>query len=99
MIGETTMNRKEYEERLAEKEKEIDKIKAEISALKEKYCNDCSPFKVGDKIRFNGKEGVIIKTSPAWRDFEYHWQPFKKDGSLGCKKIICWYDFEKIEKI
>lgn len=99
MMGETTMNRKEYEDRLAEKEKEIDKIEAEISALIEKYCNDCSPFKVGDKIRFNGKEGVIIKISPGWRDFEYYWKPFKKDGSLGCKKIIWYYDFEKIEKI
>lgn len=59
MKGVTTMNRKEYEDRLAEKEKEIDKIEAEISALKEKYCNDCSPFKVGDKIRFKGKDGNL----------------------------------------
>lgn len=31
-MGETTMNRKEYEDRLAEKKKEIDKIEDEISA-------------------------------------------------------------------
>lgn len=93
------MNREEYEKKLAEKNAEIDKINKQINELKKQYCNDCSPFKVGDRVRFNGKEGVITSIYPSWKNFEYKWKPFRKDGSEGSEKNIWSFDFDKIEKI
>lgn len=93
------MTKKEYEEKLAEKQAEISKINNEISRLKEQYCNDCSPLKIGDRIRFNGKEGIITSVRTSWKHFEYKWKPFRKDGSEGCEKNIWSFDFDKIEKL
>lgn len=93
------MNRKEYEEKLSEKRMEISNIENEIKELTEQYCNDCSPFKVGDKIRFYRKEGVITKIYPVRDKFEYIWRPFRKDGNEGAERKIWSFDFNKIEKL
>lgn len=93
------MTKKEYEEKLAEKQAEISRIKDEISELTRQYCDDCSPFKVGDRVRFKGKEGIITSVAPSWKLFEYKWKPLRKDGSEGCEKNIWGFDFDKIEKV
>lgn len=94
---------KEYYKRIyAEKRETIKVIEGEIRELKEKYCEEYSPFKVGDVIKLDGKSGVISSVKLYYGigdDFEYMWRPFKKDGSPGCERKIWSFDIKKIEKV
>lgn len=93
------MTREEYLKMRKEKEAEIKKINNEIEMLKEQYCKDNAPFNIGDRIRLNGKEGVISVIKVWFDDFEYYWRPFRKDGTEGAEKRIWSYDYKNIERI
>ena len=93
------MTRKEYLALRDKKEEEIRKIGKEIAELRNQYCNDCAPYKIGDKIRLNGKEGVISYIEPYGDEFSYKWRPFKTDGSEGFERTILCYDTKNIEKV
>ena len=94
------MTREEFLVALKEKKEAIENINKEIAELKAQYCNDCAPYKIGDKIKLNGKEGIISSIGVDYNyEFTYKWRPFKKDGSEGCERIIWRYDIEKMKKV
>lgn len=94
------MTRQEYLSERAKKEEQIRKISKEIEELRAQYCKDCAPYKVGDRIRLNGKEGVISYVEPYGDDdFSYNWRPFREDGSEGFNRPIWDYDTKNIKKV
>ena len=48
------MTKEEFLVALKEKKEVIENINKEIAELKAQYCNDCVPYKIGDKIKLNG---------------------------------------------
>lgn len=95
------MTKDEYDKLVGQKYNQIRELEHQINQLTKQYCEENSPLKIGDKIRFNDKQGIItsIKPSILGDSFEYVWKPFKKDGSLGCEKFIYYYQVQNIEKI
>lgn len=93
------MTKEEYLKAVKEKQSEIAKLESEIKILDEEYCKDCAPFKIGDKIRIKGKEGVISSVRVWYNEFEYNWRPFRKNGSEGAEKKIWSFDIKNIEKV
>lgn len=93
------MTRQEYLAARGKKEEEIRNIRNEILELRAQYCKDCAPYKVGDRIRLNGKEGVISYVEPYGDEFSYKWRPFRKDGSEGYERTIMYYDTKIIKKL
>lgn len=92
------MTKEEYTAIYTEKNKKIFKLKRELKLATEEYCRDCSPFKIGEKVSLNGKEGVITKIMVYNDIFEYRWKPFKKDGTDGVERDIHFWDFKNIKK-
>lgn len=94
------MTREEFLVALKEKKEAIENINKEIAELKAQYCNDCAPYKIGNKIKLNGKEGVISSIGVDYNyEFTYKWRPFNKDGSKGDERCIWIYDMEYMKKV
>ena len=95
------MIKEEFLVALKEKEEAIENINKEIAELKAQYCNDCAPYKIGDKIELYGKIGIIsyIGVDSYNHDFKYKWRILKKDGSEGIVRDIWSYDTKSIKKV
>ena len=93
------MTKEEYWAIVNKKYSEVAKLKKEIEELTVQYCNDNAPFKIGDKVRINWREGIITSIEPYGDDFYYKWRPFNKDGSKGDERCIWIYDMEYMKKV
>lgn len=94
------MNKEEYSKIVSNKRAQIRELQNQIIQLTKQYCEENSSFKKGDKIRLNGKEGVISSINiGTFKDFDYKWRPYKKDGHLSYERMLDWTEQDKIEKI
>lgn len=93
------MTKEEYLALKYEKLNKIAEIHAEIDKIEKKYIKDNAVYKVGDRIRLNGKEGTISSIRVFADMFNYYWRPFRKDGKDGAEKRIWSYEEKNIEKI
>lgn len=95
------MTKDEYDKLVDQKHDQIRELEHQIDQLTKQYCEENSSLKIGDKIRFDNKQGIItsIRLAILGDSFEYVWKPLKKDGSLGCEKLIRYYQVQNIEKI
>lgn len=95
------MTKEEYQKKIDEKRALIDEINNQIDELEKEYCIEHSPLKIGDKIKFNDKEGYItdIQIGTYFGHFEYKWKPINKNGKLGYERKIWFFDVQKIIKV
>lgn len=92
------MTKEEYLDLKYEKLNKIAEIHAEIENIAKQYVKDNALYKVGDRIRLNGKEGIISSIRVSADMFDYYWRPFRKDGREGAEKRILGYEEKNIEK-
>lgn len=93
------MTKEEYLALKYEKLNKIAEIHSEIDKIEEHYIKDNALYKVGERIRLNGKEGVISSIRLCADMFNYSWRPFRKDGKNGAEKRIWGYEENNIEKL
>ena len=93
------MTKEEYLALKYEKLNKIAEIHSEIDKIEEHYIKDNALYKVGERIRLNGKEGVISSIRLFADMFNYFWRPFRKDGKNGAEKRIWGYEENNIEKL
>lgn len=89
------MTKEEYLALKYEKLNKIAEIHAEIENIAKQYVKDNALYKVGDRIRLNGKEGFISSIHVCDDMFDYYWKPFRKDGKEGAEKRIWSYEEKK----
>lgn len=95
------MTHEEYILAINQKRAQIRDLKKQIYQLTEQYCEQNSPFKIGDKIRLGDKEGVISFVGLDFLEsgFMYKWTPIKKNGKFDYEQRIYSYEIPHIEKI
>lgn len=92
------MTKEEFETQMKQLHSEIRERENEIIRIRKEYAKEYAPFKVGDVVTCNGKNGVITQVSVngvLTTSFYYKWQPYKKDGSLSYEREL-WGKFEKV---
>lgn len=74
------MTKDEYDKLVGQKHDQIRELEHQIDQLTKQYCEENSSLKIGDKIRFDNKQGIItsIRLSILGHSFEYVWKPLKK---------------------
>lgn len=95
------MEKKVYRRKIEEKRAMIDEIHNQINKLENEYCIEHAPFKIGDKIQINDKQGYItdIQGDIFLDRFEYKWKPINKNGKPGHERKIWSFDVHKIIKV
>lgn len=86
-----------------DKETYLEEIKAlekKRIELKNKYMDECCPYKIGEKVIFDKKPGTIERIVVQFGgDFTYYVRMTKKDGtpSLNVREVYSWV-LNKLEK-